>query len=112
MKPNFIRVAASIEDQTVLKIDTSDTDNVVSCDVLILNLEIEAGIACSVPGNHKVESFVPDGQLTLPALDDLCFVLLSASTCSQFGNHKQFHAANDFSISLNDSIEDVETQIS
>jgi uncharacterized membrane-anchored protein len=45
MEPNFIRVAASIKDHTILKIDPSDTDNVVSGDVFVLDFDIEASIS-------------------------------------------------------------------
>jgi uncharacterized membrane-anchored protein len=61
VESNFIRVAASVEDQTILQVDPSDTDNIVSGDILVLDFEIEAGISQCTSGNHKVESLIPDG---------------------------------------------------
>jgi len=44
MEPNFIAITSTIEDCTVLEVDPSHTNNIISGDVLVLDLKIDAGI--------------------------------------------------------------------
>jgi len=110
VESHLISVPCGVEDHTVLQVDVSDTDDVICGDVLVLDLEEEAGISQSIPWNGERKPLVPSGKLTLSTLYDPCLVLTGASSSDELEDHEQLHAANDFGVALHYGVENIHVE--
>lgn len=106
MEPDFVEVTVAVEDHAVLQVDPADTNDVVSGDVLVLDLEEHAGVVDGISGNHKAEALVPGRQLVLSAFHYLGLGLLGTAASSQLHGHKQFHSADDFGVPRHNCVQD------